>query len=117
MLSSSLTLFFGRNSRAGRSRRAECQPAELQSRRRRLRALADQIQREFAIVRLGIVVEHLEPVDDGADRADQIVAHPRAQQRRQFEHIGRRAWRRRAGHQICSWKAFKDTANHACSSA
>jgi hypothetical protein len=92
--------------RAGRSRSTKCQPAELQARRRRLRALADQVEREFAVVRFGIVVEHLEPVDDGADRTDEVVAHPRAQQRREFEDVGRGAGRRRAGHQICSWKAL-----------
>ena len=74
--------------RAGRAGRAECEAAELQPRRRGLGALADQIEREFAIFRLGIVVEHLKPVDDGADRADEIVANPRAQQRREFEGIG-----------------------------
>jgi hypothetical protein len=36
-------------------------------------ALADEVEREFLVLGLGIVIEHFEPVDDGADRADQIV--------------------------------------------
>ena len=74
--------------RAGRSGRAERQPAELQPRRGGLGALADQIEREIAIFRLRIVVEDLEPIDDRADRADEIVADPRTQQRRKFEGVG-----------------------------
>ena len=75
--------------RAGRTRRAKRQAAELQPRRGGLGALADQIEREFAIFRLGIVVEHLKPIDDGANRTDEIVADPRTQQRREFEGVGR----------------------------
>jgi len=85
MFNSSLTRFFGSNSRgkfqlmvilpssiwpramvwavaeinlrAGRSRRAKRQAAELQPRRGRLGALADSVEREFAIFGLRIVVE------------------------------------------------------------
>ena len=70
------------------SNRAECQPTELQPGRRRPGALADQIEREIAILRLRIVVEHLKPIDDRADRADEIVADARTQQRCKLEGIG-----------------------------
>ena len=77
---------------ARRSRRAEGETAELQARRRRLGALADQVEGEFAVVGLGIVVEDLEPIDDGAYRTDEIVANARTQQRREFEGIGSGTW-------------------------
>jgi hypothetical protein len=73
---------------AGRSGRPERQAAELQPRRSGLGALADQIERKFAVFRLRIVVEDLKPIDDGPDRTDQIMANPRTQQRRQFEGVG-----------------------------
>ena len=128
MFSSSLTRFFGSSSRgkfqvmrdlavldvaarhglrvaeidlrARRSRRAERQAAELQPRRGGLGALADQIEREIAVFGLWIVVEHLKPIDDGADRTDEIVTDPRTQQRRQFEGIGSGTGRRSARHQM-----------------
>ena len=128
MFSSSLTRFFGSSSRgkfqamrdlavldmaarhvlrvaeidlrARRSGRAERQAAELQPRRGGLGALANQIEREFAVFGLRIVVEHLKPIDDRADRADEIVADPRTQQRRQLEGIGSGTGRRSARHRL-----------------
>ena len=91
--------------RAGRAGSPKRQPAELQSRRRGLGALADQVEREFAVVGLRIVVEHLEPVDDGADRTDEIVAHPRAQQCGEFEDVGRRGRETKGRTSNCSRKA------------
>ena len=99
--------------RAGRSRRPERQAAELQSRRSGLGALADQIERKFAIFRLGIVVENLKPIDDGADRTDEIVANPRTQQRGKFKGVG--GGRRSVGHKVfLEIRQSADTANHAC---
>ena len=43
------------------------------------------VERELAIVGLRIVVQHLKPVDDSADRTDQIVADTRAQQGSKIE--------------------------------
>ena len=85
---------------ARRARRAERQAAELQPCRGGLGALADQIEREFAIFGLRIVVEHLKPIDDGAHRTDEIVANPRAQQRREFEGVGGGTGRRGARHRM-----------------
>ena len=86
--------------RAGRSGGPERQPAELQSCRGSLGALADQIEGKFAIFRLRIVVEHLKPIDDGAHRTDEIVTNPRTQQRSQFERIGGGTGRRGARHKV-----------------
>ena len=36
---------------------------------------------------VGVVLHHLDAVDDRADRADQVVADPRAQQRREIERL------------------------------
>src|SRR3954468_8594950 len=88
------------NLRARRSRRPERQAAELQSCGRGLGALADQIERKFAVLRLWIIVEDLKPIDDGADRTDQIVANPRTQERRKLEGIGGGTGRRSARHQM-----------------
>ena len=59
--------------RSRRSCRAERQAAELQPCGGGLGALADQIEREIAIFGLGIVVEDLKPIDDRANRADEIM--------------------------------------------
>jgi hypothetical protein len=59
--------------------------AELQSCGGGLGALADQIEREIAVFGLRVVVEHLKPIDDGANRADEIVTDSRTQQCREFE--------------------------------
>src|SRR5436305_476979 len=56
--------------------------------------------REFAIFGLRIVVEDLKPIDDGANRADEIMTDPRTQKRRQIEGVGSEAGRRSARHQI-----------------
>ena len=95
--------------RARRTGRSEGEPAELQPRRCRLGALADQVEGEFAILRLWIVIQHFEPIDDGAHGADEIVAHARTQQGRQFEGVGRgcdNGRRRGVGH-----KTFLETAS------
>ena len=63
--------------RAGRSRRAERQAAELQSRRSGLGALANQVEREFAVFGFWIIVENLKPIDDGPHRTDEIMADSR----------------------------------------
>ncbi|MGY4345225.1 hypothetical protein ACVWXM_001689 [Bradyrhizobium sp. GM7.3] len=73
--------------RAGRAGRTKSEAAELEASGGGFRALAYQVECELAVVGLGIVVEHFEPIDDGADRADEIVADPRAQQRSEFERI------------------------------
>ncbi|MGY4443964.1 hypothetical protein ACVW04_006783 [Bradyrhizobium sp. LM2.3] len=73
--------------RAGRAGRPEGEAAELEAGGGGFRALANQVERELAVVGLGVVVEHFKPIDDGADRADEIVANPRAQQRSEFERI------------------------------
>ena len=102
--------------RARRSRRAERQAAELQAGRGGLGALANQIEGEIAVLRLGIVVEHLKPIDDGADRTDEIVANPRTQQRGEFQGIGGGTGRRSARHRL--FLEIRDrrggSANHAC---
>ena len=60
-------------------------PAELQPGRGRLGALLDQVDRELLGLLVLAVLHHLEAVHDRADRADQVVADPRAQQRREIE--------------------------------
>ena len=72
---------------AGGAGRAEGETAELEAGGGGLGALANQVERELAIFRLGVVVEHFEPIDDGAHRADEIMTDPRAQERREFERI------------------------------
>ena len=108
-LSSSLTLFLAANWRGGfhasvgafagddaarhrlgvagvdrrpqRARGAEGEPAELQPRRGGGGALLDQIGRHRTHLGVFFVLQHLEAVDDRADRRDHVVANPRAQQR------------------------------------
>ncbi len=102
--------------RAGGAGRAEGEAAELQAGGGGLRTLANQVEREFAVLGLGIVIEHLEPVDDGADRADEIMADPRAQQRCEFERIwsGGGTGRRSVRHKGFLELHGTDAANHAC---
>ncbi len=97
--------------RARRSGRPERQAAELQPRRSGLGALADQIERKFAIFRLRVVVEDLKPIDDGADRTDEIMANPRTQQRRQFEGVGGGTGSRGARHKVFPGE-FRDRRGH-----
>jgi len=85
---------------AGGAGGTEGEAAELQPRRGRLGALADQVQREFAILRLFGIVKDLEPIDDGADRADEIVTYPLAEQRGEFEHVRSGSWCGRTGHKM-----------------
>src|ERR1051326_1517757 len=66
---------------------AEREPAELQARRGLLRALLDQVERESLGLLIAVVFQHFEPVDEGADRADQVVANSRAQQGGEIEHF------------------------------
>src|SRR4029077_11821073 len=73
---------------------------ELQAGRGGLCALANQIEREIAVLGLWIVVEDLKPIDDRADRTDEIVANPRTQQRGQLEGIGSGTGRRSARHRL-----------------
>ena len=93
--------------RAGRAGRAKRQPAELQPGRGGLGALANQIEREFTIFGLRIVVEDLQPIDDGANRTDEIMTDPRTQQCRKFEGVGSDAGRTGDGVPDIrfSWKA------------
>ncbi len=74
--------------RTGRARGAEGEPAELQAGGRGARALLDEVEREgFGLLVVVLLLEHLEPVDDGAGRTDQVVAHPRAQERGKIEGV------------------------------
>src|SRR5579863_1536861 len=50
-----------------------------------MRALLDQIERENLGLLIFVLLHHLDAVDDGADRTDQVVANPRAQQCRKVE--------------------------------
>ena len=88
---------------ARRPGRAERNAAELQFRRGRARALLDQIEREFLGRLVLLFLEHLEPVHDGADRADEVVAHARAQQGGEIERFDGRFRHRlvSAGHAGC----------------
>ncbi|OIQ67253.1 hypothetical protein GALL_511710 [mine drainage metagenome] len=86
--------------RARRSGGPKRQPAKLQARRRGLGALADQVEGKFAVFRLWIVVKDLKPIDDGAHRADEIVADPGTQQRRELEGIGGGTGRRGTRHKM-----------------
>jgi hypothetical protein len=74
--------------------------AELQAGRGGFGALANQLEREFTVFRLGIVVEDFKPVHDRADRTNEIVADPRAQQGRKFERVGGGSGRRGARHEM-----------------
>ena len=124
MLSSSLTRFFGSSTRGrfqvslvfsssmkpraifSASPRSICAPAEPAapnaSRQNCKRAeavagaLLDEVERECLGLLVLVLLEHLEAVDDRADRADQVVADARAQERREiegFEGERRRTWR------------------------
>src|SRR5580698_4569325 len=103
MFNKSLTRFFGSNSRGrfhtivvlsspkspratfSASPRSIWEPAELQLGRGLFRALLDQIKRKNFGFLVLVLVHDFEAVDDGADRADQVVADARAQQRGQIE--------------------------------
>ena len=71
--------------RAGRARGAECQPAELQLGGSRVRALLDQIHGELGGFLVLVLRHHFEAVHDRSNRADQVMANPRAQQRGEVE--------------------------------
>jgi len=57
----------------------------LQARRGLSGALLDEVERKRLRLLVVVVLEHLEAVDDRADRTDQIVADTRAQQCRKVE--------------------------------
>ena len=67
---------------------AKRQSAKLQLGGGGLGALSDQVQCKFPVIAVLRIVEHLEPIDDCANRADEIVAHPGTQQRGEFDLIG-----------------------------
>src|SRR5262249_6727033 len=71
--------------RASGAGRPEREPAELQARRGLLRALLDQVEGERPRFLVLALFQHLEPVHHRADRTDEIVAHARAQERREIE--------------------------------
>ena len=50
-----------------------------------MRALLDQIERKGLGFLVLVLFHHFDAVDDRADRADQVVADARAQQRREVE--------------------------------
>jgi hypothetical protein len=75
---------------------APAEPAKPKARRqncrragRHARALAHEIERDLAHLAVLVLVEHLEAVDDGADRADQVVADAAGDERREVEGGGR----------------------------
>src|SRR5208337_2296413 len=70
---------------AERAGRPEGEPAELEARRGRNRAFLDEVHGDGAHVRVLLAVEHFEAVDDRPDRADHIMADPRAEKRGQIE--------------------------------
>ena len=74
---------------AGRTRGAKGQSAKLQPRRSGPRALFDEVERKAAHFGVLLVLQHFKSVDDRADRADDVVTNPRAQQRRKIERIER----------------------------
>jgi hypothetical protein len=88
--------------RAGGTRGAECQPAELQLRGRRLRAFLDEFHREGSGLLVLVLLHHFEAVHDGADRADEVVADPRAEQGGEVE----RFKHKRAGHWASGCERF-----------
>src|SRR6185312_2513724 len=63
--------------------------AELQLGRRRAGALLDELERELLGLLVLLLIQHFETVDDRADRADQVVANTRAQQRGEIESFDR----------------------------
>src|SRR4051794_11732664 len=73
---------------AGRARRAEGEAAELQARRGRPRAPLDEVERKGLGLFVAVfLLQHFEPVDDGAGGADQIVADAGAQERGKVESV------------------------------
>ena len=72
--------------RAGGSER---QPAELQLGRRHGGALLDEVESEAPHLGVFLLVEDFETVDDGADRADHVVADSGTQKGREVEGIER----------------------------
>jgi len=70
---------------AGRASRAESDPTELQPGGGGGRALANQFEGENLGLLIGIVFHDLDTVHHRSDRADQVVADARAQQRRKIE--------------------------------
>ena len=66
--------------RPGRAGRAKGDSAELQLCRGRPRAFLDQIEREGLGLLVAIVLHDFDTVHDRADRTDEVVTDPRAQQ-------------------------------------
>ena len=62
--------------RPGRTCRAIGDTTELQPRRSAHRTLADQVEGELLVFGLVTRIHHLQAVDDGADRIDEVVANP-----------------------------------------
>src|SRR5580704_1215508 len=87
------------------ARCTECDTAKLQARRRRRCALLDELVCEsLGLLVLGLI-EHFQTVDDGAGRADQVVAYMRTQECREIESFKRD----RAGHRRISPVKANDT--------
>ncbi len=81
---------------AGRAGRAEGDAAELQLGGAGAGALLDKFESEGLGLLVLCLVQHLQPVDDGADRADQVVAYARAQQGGKIERFDGRSGHGRA---------------------
>ena len=77
------------NHRAGGGGTAKGETAELQLGRGGFGAFLDQVHGEGAHVRILLVFHHFEAVDDRADRADDIMAHARAQEGGKIERFKR----------------------------
>ena len=77
--------------------------------------LFDQVERKLLGRLVLFFFQHFQAVDDGADRADQIVADTRAQQGREIEGINRRSRHRlvSAGHAGCADRRIDDSADLA----
>ena len=71
----------------GRTGGTECEPRELQFRRSLRGAAPDESKSEFTHVLAVVLIQHLQPVDDCADRRDDIVANPAAEQRGKVKSI------------------------------
>src|SRR5271170_7703268 len=75
----------GVDGRAERACGAEGETAELEARRGRNRALLDELHGHGPHLFVLLAVEHFKAIDDRPDRADHVVAYPRAQERGEVE--------------------------------
>ena len=93
--------------RAGRARGAECEAAELQARRGRSRALLDEIESKVLCFLVALLFfEHLQSIDDGPGRTDQIVTDAGAEKGCKIERIKSN----RRGHKNVSGGRFRENA-------